>query len=592
LGILGLAVAGLTVLVTGVVVSAAGPAVYTFVGAPGAPLALAGPGAPGGAVLSRFDVQVHSRDRATWYALESMQAQHGADCGAPPATHENHTYEGAVFQCKDHMMTNIKAGGYGEIILTPDTMVDFSAGTATVSWDVSTFRQSGRDWWDVWLTPYDDNMPLPLQSWLPDLSGPPKNAVHVGLGLGSGMAVCPQVYRNFEEAPLVEGYGNGCKWWTGYETILNPSASVRTNFRIEVSQTHLKVWIPPQASTNNRSLVWFDGPIPGGLPFNKAVVQFGHHSYNPEKQDGCAPGATPCQAGTWHWNNISVSPGVAFTQIKAKQRYANAASPAVTFDAPAPANAYLRFSGHESAVQASFNGGAYQTVSERPTFKGNGPDGEFGQFFVPVPAGTQSVAFRVTPGWSGEWILKDFGIWAEGGTTTPATAIATAAAATPTATPTSVPPTTPPSVSSTTAPATATQKPATAPPTATPTAVPPTATPTAATPAVASWLTSASVSNASPTAGTRLLVSGFATSSSSVPALVDLEVYSPSGKRVYQKWYDNRAFSAGVTRTFSSYWTVPSSAEKGTYTLKVGVFKVGWAGLLLWNDSAVQFTVR
>ena len=120
-----------------------------------------------------------------------------------------------------------------------------------------------------------------------------------------------------------------------------------------MSQTHLKVWIPPQASTNNQSLVWFDGPIPGGLPFDQAVVQFGHHSYNPEKTDGCGVGSTPCEAGTWHWNNISLSPSVPFSMIKAQQRFANAASPAVTFSSPAPANAYLRFSGHESTVEAS-----------------------------------------------------------------------------------------------------------------------------------------------------------------------------------------------------------------------------------------------
>jgi hypothetical protein len=372
-----------------------------FNGTPAAPESACG--------QSALDVQIHSRDTDTWYSLEPMDAMHGPDCAAPPATHpESGAYADAVFQCKDHLMTSIKAEGYGEIILTPDAMLDFSSGTATVSWDVSTLQTSGRDWFDVWLTPFEENLPLPLQDWLPDLNGPPKDAVHVTLGEGG--TLCPEVYRDFVEALLADGYGNGCNWSTGYDTILTPSGAVRTTFRIELSQAHLKVWVPPQPSTSNQSLVWFDGPIPGGLPFNKAVVQFGHHSYNPEKQDGCDPDATPCMAGTWHWDNLSLSRSVPFTMIKAEQRFADADSPAVKFNAPAPSNAYLRFSGHEAAVDASFNGGPYQTLAETPTAKGNG--GDFGQFFAQVPEGTQTVTFRVKPGWSGDWILQDFGIWA------------------------------------------------------------------------------------------------------------------------------------------------------------------------------------
>ena len=89
-----------------------------------------------------------------------------------------------------------------------------------------------------------------------------------------------------------------------------------------------------------------------------------------------------------------------------------------------------------------------------------------------------------------------------------------------------------------------------------------------------------------------MLLTASVSASSNVAALVDLEVYSPSGKKVYQKFYDDRSFTPGVGRTFSSYWSIPSSAEKGTYTVKIGVFRPGWAGLLAWNDSAATFTVR
>jgi len=443
-----LALGAILTLLAGVVISASAGSPYTFDGAPASPAAYSDP---------HLDVQVHSRDQDTWYSLEGMTAQHGTDCAAPPATHvETGSYSDAVFQCANHLMTSINAGGYGEIMLTPDTMADFSAGTATVSWDVSTYRSSGRDWWDVWLTPFTETKVYPLQSWLPDLSGPPADAVHLMLGTPGTTTLCPEMYRGGQEVALSPGYGNGCVWWTGYESILTPSATVRTTFKAEISKTHLKVYIPAQASTNNQEMVFFDGAIPGGLPFTQAVVQFGHHSYTPTKTDGCEPGNTPCQPGTWHWDNLSISPGVPFTMIKPDRRYADAGNPTITFASPAPAGAYLRFHAVADSVKASFDGGPL--VALTPLFSDKSSIDP--QYFVPVPAGTQRVTFSVTPSWIGDWIADGFGIWSIGqsGTPTPAPTTATA---TPTNT---VAPTSTPTVA----------------PTSTPTVKPPTPTPTPA----------------------------------------------------------------------------------------------------------------
>ena len=41
---------------------------------------------------------------------QPMEAQHGADCGAPPATHHVASLEDMVFECKGHIMTAINAG--------------------------------------------------------------------------------------------------------------------------------------------------------------------------------------------------------------------------------------------------------------------------------------------------------------------------------------------------------------------------------------------------------------------------------------------------------------------------------------------------
>jgi hypothetical protein len=120
-----------------------------------------------------WDVTVHSRDAQTWTALEPVDAHHGADCSAPPATHRTTSYEGTVFLCRDHLMTAISASGYGLIYLTPPVMADFSAGESVIRFDMSTLRTSPRDWVDLWITPYEDNLQFALDEWLPDGNGLP-----------------------------------------------------------------------------------------------------------------------------------------------------------------------------------------------------------------------------------------------------------------------------------------------------------------------------------------------------------------------------------------------------------------------------------
>ncbi|MEO8539777.1 MAG: hypothetical protein ABI577_08560 [bacterium] len=136
------------------------------------------------------------------------------------------------------------------------------------------------------------------------------------------------------------------------------------------------------------------------------------------------------------------------------------------------------------------------------------------------------------------------------------------------------------------------------PPTATPTrtTLPPTATPTrTATPTqapAASWTASGSASKTSVRRGASITLRASARSTQTKSALVDVEVYNSAGQKVFQQYWDNQAFNANVTRTFSTAWTIPSTLPTGTYTLKVGVFAPGWAGMFAWNNSAATFTVK
>jgi hypothetical protein len=75
-------------------------------------------------------------------------------------------------------------------------------------------------------------------------------------------------------------------------------------------------------------------------------------------------------------------------------------------------------------------------------------------------------------------------------------------------------------------------------------------------------------------------------------ALIDVEVYSPSGARVAYQVFDSQSFSAGQSRVYAMPYDVPSNGALGTYTVKVGVFSPGWGTLYSWNDRATQFSVR
>jgi hypothetical protein len=166
--------------------------------------------------------------------------------------------------------------------------------------------------------------------------------------------------------------------------------------------------------------------------------------------------------------------------------------------------------------------------------------------------------------------------------------------ATPTRTNTPTPPTATPTRTKTpaqpTATPTRTNTPVqTASPTRTSTPIQPTATPT---PGVATWTTSSSTNKSSVNRGGSITVSAVARPSKATTALIDIEIYSASGAKVHQVYWDNQSFTAKQSRTFRTAWSVPSNLAPGTYTVKIGVFAPGWNGLGHWNNSAQTFTVR
>lgn len=342
---------------------------------------------------SGWDVTVHSRDRETWVLMDSVAAQHGTECQPPPEAHIVNTYEEAVFRCRDHIMTSINARGYGVIYLTPAQLVDFSDGEAVIRFDVSTLRTSNRDWIDLWITPYDDNLQTPLEDWLPDLNGEPRRAIHVRMKFGQSgnLSVVFQgfVVNGFDSLQLSQART------TSYEP---QSALSRQMFELRISQNRLRFGMPAH------NLWWLDAPL--ALDWDRGVVQFGHHSYNPLKDCPLS-----CSPGTWHWDNVSIEPAIPFTILRADRRFVDPTSPGpLSFPAPAPSNAHLRFSGIGNGFRISTDGGATWVPAQLQAQEEYHSD-HFRSYWTPIPAGTTTVHVDCQNWWGGRCHARDISIW-------------------------------------------------------------------------------------------------------------------------------------------------------------------------------------
>ena len=358
-----------------------------------------------------WDVTVHSRDPETWDELDPVDADHGPNCEAPPASHPVTAYDDAVYACRDHLMTAIRGDAYALVYLTPDHLVDFSEGTAVISFDISTLRTSTRDWWDVWITPWDDALQLPLDlDASADLSGPPRRAIRVGLGTENQIQA--EIYDDFYNVEFPDWpYGSVTgDSFTGYETFLEPDAMRRDTFEIHLSSTHLKVGMPAY------DFWWIDTDIPE-LDWSSGVVQFGHHSYNPVKDCNIANNPRPpvdeCLPTTWHWDNFAIAPAIQFHMIDATERSFDDDHDTATLAAPAPAGALLRFAGIGLDPQVSFDGGPWIDAVVRPAAF-EAPDEHFASYVLAIPEGTVSVRFAADDWYAGPWHVRDVSVWARG----------------------------------------------------------------------------------------------------------------------------------------------------------------------------------
>lgn len=375
-------------------------------------------------IPSDIDVQRHTRDQAHWTSFEPFDADHGLDCAGPPAIHTISTSpDDAVFLCRDHLMTALRAGGYGLIQMTLPAVMDWADGQAVFAWNVNQFRDSARDWIDVWLTPVEDTMQSPFDAALVDVDfqGHPRNGLHLAIDQLGGLA-----YRlDYVHDYTIAGIGSSLD----LRTMLTPDKARRDPFVFAVGGGRIIVTAKALSPTGcdtaghcgglTADVVLFDVPIPAGLSFTRATVGIGHHSYNPGKCDNPAPDGSclsPNHAGgTWHWDNFAVGPGACTLPACGKAlpfaitplgypRFMGAIPPnpvrTLTLPAPSGVGDTLHFVAHaaEGSMQVSFNSGAtWQVV---PKVKGSkeavGPSFTYhmSSYRIDVPSGTTAIQVR------------------------------------------------------------------------------------------------------------------------------------------------------------------------------------------------------
>jgi hypothetical protein len=349
----------------------------------------------------------------------TMQGRFGADCSPPPATHPLRALTDSAYICRGQLMTAINGGGdapktYGGVFFSPAQLADLSQSTA-VSWQVSALRSSTNDWWDVWLTPFDENLVAPVASGeTPSFNGAPADAVHIrvnnGTCPGSGQ---PATLGTTGAVPIgtvfdVDVFSNHKATSVDVPPLCLESALGRVtadtmaSFRLDISQGHLKLTVGREAG--GAPLVLADANV--SLPFSQAVVQFEHHSFQPVQACG---GDGTCGPNTYRWSSVSINPSVPFTMLRPiGNASVHGRSATLTLPQPAPAGAHLRFYGF-GATRVGFDGHPAQAaVAQQGQQAGTGE----ASYWTPVPAGATTITLSGAGASGLPWWVQDVAVWA------------------------------------------------------------------------------------------------------------------------------------------------------------------------------------
>lgn len=386
---------------------------YTWTGAPAAPQ----PWTPG--TVNDWDLLATSDFPSDQGG--TMQGRYGADCSPPPATHPLRALADSAYLCRGQLMTAINGGGdapktYGGVYFSPAQLADLGQGT-TVSWQVSALRSSANDWWDVWLTPFDENLVAPVASGeAPAFDGAPADAVHIRMNNGTcqgsgqpatlgttngvpiGSVLDVEVFAN-HRATRVDGPG----FQPCLESALGRvTADTVGSYRLVISQGHLKLTVDRVGG--GAPLVLADAGV--ALPFASAVVQFAHHSFQPVQACG---GDGTCGPNTYRWSSVSINPSVPFTMLRPNGvASVHGQGATLHLPQPAPAGSHLRFYAFGS-TRVSFDGHPAQpAAAQQGQQAGTGE----ASYWTSVPPGTTSITLSGAGASGLPWWVQDVSVWA------------------------------------------------------------------------------------------------------------------------------------------------------------------------------------
>jgi hypothetical protein len=363
-------------------------------------------------------VFIHSRNKQ--YQLDSTYAHHGPFCqppishngGAGDSSHWVSDFEDAVYYCKNHIMTSIRADGYGLINLVPDHMVHLE-DEARISVDVSTMDEagSGRDWFTIMVVPYEDFNPLTAGFWVPDLSGPARNIIWMETGYNNGRRFTMRMVDNdFNDVELPISN------WSALEDYITPSKTTRTTFELRIKPYHIKLGmkLPENHPSGEEYLWWVDTGVdnsgnPIHISWTDAMVMLGHYSYNPRKNNGGIE-------NTWHWDNLRIEPAVPFDINQSTRRYADASDPVLTFEDEITIGSRIVFSAPDytriaDAIRVSLDNGTTWINPQRIPAGSYDPDDTWGPSYAALEViadqPTTSLRFQGIDSPHQQWMVRD-----------------------------------------------------------------------------------------------------------------------------------------------------------------------------------------
>jgi hypothetical protein len=193
-----------------------------------------------------------------------------------------------VFVCANHVMTATGLTGYGAIYMVPPAMADFSGGTATIKFEMSTLRTASRDWVYFTLMPFDGHNKYAYNSL--DQAIPPYN-INIPL---AGTNVLTATERAGDGVDVHIG-GDGFTTWDMVQAAngVAPDAARRDVFQIEISRTHLRVCLTGNSTGQTYTyrgaqFCWIDSDLPtplsSGVWNDQAVFMMTHVAYNPRSR--------------------------------------------------------------------------------------------------------------------------------------------------------------------------------------------------------------------------------------------------------------------------------------------------------------------